>query len=221
MSILIEGKVSLPLPANASCATIINTCTDQSGILKKAPAYSTTLPVQTVVTNLDTAVADLQDINTQLTQAQALVSALEGKRDAQIVTVRLKHENVESTLNTVSNNDPVAAKAWTGETKQRAKPLAVGASTLPPANAAVRNVKAHPGMVEASCDEEPSLVGYAFQMGTDATHPELWAPQVMTQGHTHKFPNLPIGETVYVRVAVIRRGSIQSPWSPLLQIVVR
>jgi len=221
MSTVTEGKVSLPLPANASCVTVITTCTNQSGIIKKCAAYSTTPVVQTVVTDLDSAVADLQATDTQLTQARALVATLEGKRGIQIVTVRLKHRTVESMLNTVCNNDPVAAKAWTGDSKQRAKPLAVGALTLPPESPALRNVKAHPGMVEASCAKERSVVGYAFQMGTDPAHPEAWPPQVVTQGHTHKFANLPIGQTVYVRIAVIRRGSIQSPWSPILQIAVR
>ena len=170
---------------------------------------------------MDAAVLVLQGTETQLSQAKALVSTLEGKRTTQMVTVRLTHDTVESTLNTVCNNDPVAAKAWTGANKQRATPLAVGAVTLPPENAAVRVVKAHPGMVEASCAKEQSVVGYAFQIGTDPAHPELWPPQIMTQGHTHKFPNLPIGQLAYVRVAVIRRGSIQSPWSPILQIAVR
>jgi hypothetical protein len=214
-------KVSLPLPAKASCTTIITTCTNQSGIIKKCPAYSTTPVVQAAVADLDSSVADLQGTDTELTQARALVGTLEAKRDAQMVTVHLKHDNLESTLNTVCNNDPVAAKTWTGESKQRAKPLPVGASTLPPEDAAVRNVKAHPGMVEASCAAEPSVVGYAFQMGTDPAHPEAWPPPVVTKGHTHKFANLPIGQTVYVRVAVIRRGSIQSPWAPILQIQVR
>jgi hypothetical protein len=221
MSSIIEGKVSLPLPATASCVTAITTCTKQSGILKQCAAYSTTPVVQTAVTAMDAAVAVLQGTETQLNQARALVSTLEAKRASQMVTVRLTHDTVESTLNTVCNNDPVAAKAWTGDTKQRATPLAVGAVTLPPENAAVRVVKAHPGMVEASCAKEQSVVGYAFQIGTDPAHPELWPAQIMTQGHTHKFPNLPIGQLAYVRIAVIRRGSIQSPWSPILQIAVR
>jgi hypothetical protein len=221
MSTLIEGKVSLPLPATASCGTVITTCTKQSGILKQCAAYSTTPAVETAVTAMDAAVAVLQGTDTQLTQARALVSTLEGKRATQMVTVRLTHDTVESTLNTACNNDPVAAKAWTGATKQRTPPLPVGASTLPPEGAAVRIVKAHPGMVEASCAKEQSVVGYAFQIGTDPAHPEAWPPQIMTQGHTHKFPNLPIGQIAYVRVAVIRRGSIQSPWSPILQISVR
>jgi hypothetical protein len=221
MSTVTEGKVSLPLPANASCGTVISTCTKQSGILKQCAAYTTTAVVQTVVTAMDAAVAVLQGTETQLGQARALVATLEGKRTTQMVTVRLTHDTVESTLNTVCNNDPAAATAWTGATKQRATPLAVGASTLPPEKPAVRNVKAHAGMVEASCAEEPSLVGYAFQLGTDPAHPETWPPQLISQGRTHKFPNLPIGQTVYVRIAVIRRGSIQSPWSPILQIMVR
>ncbi len=221
MSTIIEGKVSLPLPANASCETIITTCTKQSGVLKQCSAYSTTPAVQTVVVALDSAVAVLQGTDTQLTQAKALVLSLEGKRESEMVTVRLTHNTVESTLNTVCNNDPVAAKAWTGETKQRATPLPVGASTLPPDNAAVRNVKAHPGMVQASCSKEPSVVAYAFQIGTDPANPQLWPAQIVTQGHTHKFPNLPIAQVFYVRVAVIRRGSIQSPWSPILQITAR
>jgi hypothetical protein len=58
-------------------------------------------------------------------------------------------------------------------------------------------------------------------MGTDQAHPETWPPQVVTRGHTYKVGNLPIGQVVYLRIAVIRRGSIQSPWSPILSIQVR
>ena len=36
-----------------------------------------------------------------------------------------------------------------------------------------------------------------------------------------RLSNLPIGQIVQVRIAVIRRGSIQSPWSPILEIQVR
>jgi hypothetical protein len=57
-------------------------------------------------------------------------------------------------------------------------------------------------------------------MGTDPAHPETWPAAVTTRGHTCKMANLPIGQTVYVRIAIIRRGSIQSQWSPTLQIQV-
>ncbi len=215
------SKVSLPLPFDATCTLMLTTCTDQSGILKQCAAYGVTPAVQTAVTDMDGATNDLRATASQLNEARALVATLEGTRDAQMATLRLKHDSVESAVNVASDNDPVAAKAWTGQTKTKAKPLPVGASTLPPERPALRNVKSHPGMVEASCAPEQSVVGYAFQMGTDPAHPELWPAPVMTRGHTFKVGNLPIGQVVYVRVAVIRRGSIQSPWSPNLEIQVR
>lgn len=221
MTTVAAASVSLPLSAHANCTTVINTCTQQSAIIKKCPAYASTPAVQAAVTDMDGAVGVLSGTDTQLTQARAVVTTLEGQRDTQMLTVHLKHANVETALNTASNGDPAAAKAWLGQTKTRAVPLPVGSSNLPPEKPAVRNVKKHPGMILASCAEEQSTVGYAFQMGTDPAHPESWPPQVVTSGHTYKVGNLPIGQVVYLRIAVIRRGSIQSPWSPILQIQVR
>ena len=117
--------------------------------------------------------------------------------------------------------DPVQAQAWTGKTKARTKPLPIGSSNLPPEDAKVRNVKAHPGMILASCAKEQSAVSYAFQMGTDQAHPETWPAQVVSRGHTYKVGNLPIGQVVYLRIAVIRRGSIQGAWSAIMPIQVR
>jgi hypothetical protein len=170
---------------------------------------------------MDAAVAVLQGTETQYVQTKALLASLDGQRQDQAVTVRLKHFAVESALNIASDNDPTAAKAWVGETKSRAKPAPVTTSTLPPEKPALRVVKAHPGMVEASCAEEPSVVGDVDQTGGDPTHPETWAPGVTTRGHAYKMANLPIGQVVYVRIAIIRRGSIQRQWSPILQIQVR
>src|SRR5262249_8383069 len=126
MSIIEGAKVRLPLSARATCTTILSTCTNQSAIIKKCSAYATTPIVQTAVTDMDTAVTALQGTNAELVEAKALVATLEAKQEAQIVTVRLKHDSVESALNTASNGDPVAAKAWLGETKDRAKPLPIG-----------------------------------------------------------------------------------------------
>src|SRR5262249_41634922 len=156
------ARVRLPLPANAPCTTIISTCTDQSAIIKKSSAYATAPAVQTAVANMDTAVTNLQGTNAELVDARALVATLEAKQEAQIVTVRLTHEGVETALNTASNGDPVAAKAWVGAIQERAKPLAIGTTNGPPEKAMVRNVKRHAGMVEASCAPEKSVVGYAF-----------------------------------------------------------
>jgi hypothetical protein len=215
------ARVSLPLSASATCATVITTCTNQSAIIKKCAAYSSTPAVQAAVADLDSAVGVVQGTDLQLTQAKALVATLEGTRETQLVNVFLKHDGVVAALNTASDGDPAAAKAWVGATKERAKPVPIGSTNAPPEKAAVRTVKKHPGMIEASCAEEPSVVGYAYQIGTDSAHPELWAAQVVARGYTYKWANLPIGQITYVRIAVIRRGSIQGQWSPILQIQVR
>jgi hypothetical protein len=214
-------QVDLPLPATASCASVISLCTTQSGIIKKAPAYNGNSAVQTVVLAMDAAVALLQSADGLVTQTTTLLATQESKRDSQIILVRLAHDSVEAALNTASNGDPTAAAAWTGKTKTRAKPVPVSATTTPPETPVLRNVKSRPGTVEASCAEEPGAIGYVFQQGGDPAHPELWAPGAMTRGRTYKVSNLPIGQTVYLRIAIVRRGSIQSQWSPILQIVAR
>jgi hypothetical protein len=219
---IVEGAlVKLPLAADATCATIISTCTNQSSIIKKCPAYTTTPAVEAVVIDMDASVAVLQGTEAQYVQTKALLATLDGQRQSEAVTVRLKHGAVESALNTAANNDPVAAKAWVGETKSRAKPVPVTTSTLAPENPALRTIKSRPGTVEASCAEEQGAVGYVFQTGSDPNHPDAWAPGSTTRGHTFKMSNLPIGQIVYVRIAVIRRGSIQSQWTPIIQIQVR
>jgi hypothetical protein len=149
------------------------------------------------------------------------MKSYEGQIAKQEITVRIKHENVESALNNAAGGDPAAAQAWTGKTKQRTKPLPIGSSNLPPDDAKVRNVASHPGMIQASCAKEQSAVSYAFQMGTDQAHPETWPAQVVTRGHTYKVGGLAIGQVVYLRIAVIRRGSIQGAWSAIMPIQVR
>jgi hypothetical protein len=215
------AQVSLPLSARATCASILTTCTNQSAVIKKCAAYSSTPAVQTAVTDMDATITILQGTESQIVQAKALVATLESTRETQLVTLFLKHDSVVSALNTAANGDPAAAKAWVGATKERAKPVPIGSTNSPPEDAAIRTVKRHAGMIEASCAEEPSVVGYAYQMGTDPAHPELWAAQVVSRGHTYKWANLPIGQVTYVRIAVVRRGSIQGQWSPILQIQVR
>ncbi len=214
-------KVDLPLAASANAKAVAATCTSQSAIIKQAPGYSTTPAVQAAVADMDTAVGVLQGTLGKLDQLHVEVATLEKSRGAQVVVVRLKHDGVATALNTASNNDPQAAQAWVGKTKERAKPVAVSASTNPPADPALRCIKRQSGSVEASCTKEAGAVCYLFQQGTDPLHPETWAPPAMVKGNTHKVESLTIGQVICFRIAIVRRGSVQSQWSPVLQVVVR
>src|SRR5262249_35869762 len=156
---------------------------------------------------------------TRINQLRAELLALEGSRNAKIVLVRIKHEGVEAALNTASNGDPQAAKAWVGKTKsQPRKMAAVSVMTNSPENPALRTIKRNPGAVEASCTKEPGATCYMFQMGNDPLHPETWPAPAIVKGYTHKVENLPIGQVICCRIAIVRRGSVQSQWSPVLQI---
>ena len=216
-----SGKVHLPFPSSAKPKDLVSTCTAQSGTIKQCPLYTSTPAVQTVVTDMDTAVSNLGVTLGKIDVVHAQLSTLETTRDTQIVTVRLKHDAVESALNVSSNGDPQVAEAWVGKTKTRAKPVEVTASTDPPENPALAVIKSRSGAVKASCKIEPGAVCYLFQRGTDPAHPETWPSPVFSTGNTFTLSNLPVGQTVYLRIAVVRRGSVQGQWSAILQVVVR
>ncbi len=214
-------KVELPLAAAAGPKTIVNTCTAQSGVIKQCPAYAATLPVETAVADMDTAVAALQGTVSKMDLLHAQLAALVTTRTTQLAAVHLKHDAVETALNTASNGDPAAAQAWVGKTKSRALPAPVSTATNPPENPAIAVVKSSHGSVKASCTPEAGAVCYLFQQGGDPAHPETWPAPTISSGHTFKAHNQPIGQVVYLRIAIVRRGSVQSQWSPVLQIVAR
>ncbi len=75
--------------------------------------------------------------------------------------------------------------------------------------------------LKASCQADAGAIGYLFQYGTDSSHPESWAPPAQMRGHTFTLRNLPVGQLLCVRIAVLRRGSVQGAWSIVLQATVR
>ena len=171
MPTVIEGKVSLPLPANASCTTVITTCTNQSGDHQEVRRVQHHDRRPDGRDRHGHGRRRPPDHRHALTNARALVASLEGKRTAQI-----DHRAPQARHRREHAQHGVQQRSGGGQGLDRQQQAArdaapVGASTLPPENAAVRCVKAHPGMVEASCAEEQSVVGYAFQMGTDADAP--------------------------------------------------
>jgi hypothetical protein len=216
-----SGKVDLPLAASASAKTAITLCTTQSGVIKQCPAYAATLPVETAVADMDTAVAALQGTVSKMDLLYAQLATLGTTRATQLAAVHLKHDAVEAALNTASNCDPAAALAWVGKTKSRALPAPVSTATNPPENPAIAVVKSSHGSVKASCTPEVGAVCYLFQQGSDPAHPETWPAPTISSGHTFKVHNQPLGQIVYLRIAIVRRGSVQSLWSPVLQIVAR
>ncbi len=214
------ARVDLPLPNTINAKEVVTTCTAQSGVIKQCAAYASTPTVQATVVDRDNAVAALATTDGKIDNLEAQVRTLKTTRVQQISTVRLKHDNVEAALNTASNGDPAAAQAWVGKTKARAKPVPVTQDVTPPTGASLRSLKKQHGVVMARCNPEPSAEGYLFQTGGDPNHPETWPAPAFSKGHTFKLRNQPIGATVNLRIAIVRRGSVQSQYTQVLQVVV-
>jgi hypothetical protein len=74
--------------------------------------------------------------------------------------------------------------------------------------------------VEAKCNPEKGIICYLVQMGTDPAHPEAWPQPAISSGCKHTFPGLTVGQKVYLRMAIVRRGGVQGKWSDVLEVTV-
>jgi hypothetical protein len=221
MSSIESVKVDLPLPAASTAKEAVVTCNDQSTLLKLCPLYGKTKSVQDAVVEMDAAAAVLDTTVKRLDVLHAEISTLESTRDGQLVTLRLKHDGVTGAIDSANADDPTTANQWTGRTKTRAPRRPPSASTDPPLNAHFNNIKSRPGGVKASCDRDPDALCYLYQYGTDPKNPDGWAGPSTRTGNTFSLYDQPIGLKLYVRIAIVRRGSGQSQWSALQEVIVR
>jgi hypothetical protein len=214
-------RVKLPLPVHDSPKTSLQLWTRQSSILKQCPAYPSSPAVQAAVADCDAAAAELDGTLAELDLARVKVQTLEQTRNVQLGTLHIKHDAVGTACTASSNNDLEAAHAWTGNTVTRtqASPLPVG--TDAPLKPTLNVIKRHSGSVMGRCDEDADAIGYLFQYGTDPNHPEGWPPAIQMRGHTFTLRNLPVGQVLCMRIAILRRGSVTGAWSAILQVTVR
>ena len=188
-----SARVDLPLPSSLNATTVVTTCKAQSALIKQCPAYPKTPAVQSTVTDLDAAVVILDGTCGTIDQIHAQLRTLETTREGQVATVRLKHDAVETACNTASNNDPEAAKAWTGKTKSRATQVKALVSNGPPEGAALATFKRPSAAVRASCAAEVGAVGYLFQTGADPAHRRAGPPPSTATGTRSRSAACPSG----------------------------
>jgi len=217
----VSVKVQLPLPVAASPRSAVQLWVNQSAIIKKAPGYSAAPAVQAAVTDCDAAAASLQTTVSDIDQLRVQLQGLEKTRSVQLGTLHIKHDAVSTACTVASNNDPTAAKLWTGQTSERVKAPTLPVGTAAPLDPKLNCIKSRSGSVKGSCLKDPEAIGYLFQYGTDPNHPESWAPPTQMRGHTFTLRNLPVGQVLCMRIAVLRRGSVQGAWSIILQVTVR
>ena len=74
--------------------------------------------------------------------------------------------------------------------------------------------------MELGRKREGGVICYLVQLGTDPAHPEAWPAPVIAGGCKHTFTGLTPGQKVYLRIAIVRRGSVQGQWSVVMEVGV-
>jgi hypothetical protein len=152
-----------------------------------------------------------------LANALALVASLEKQRNQQVGTLKQHHDTLEAQLNIASQGQAKALTAWGAKVATR---TTLVASTDPPVNAAMKTTDTA-GSIVMKCKADPSAVSYAYQTGPTQANPDTWPAPVIRGESNYTLTGLTVGQKLYGRIAVVRRGTGQGQWSSILEVTVR
>ena len=211
------ARVTLPLPATHQYAATIATCTQQVATVLANPDIANHPEVTTAANNVLAQATTMSQTVTALGNAHANVVTLEGKRGQEAVVLRFLHTNLEALLNVAAGGNKQAAVAWGGKLATRTITAATTAAPLDATAAPTKVV----GAVLVKCKAERGVVCYLFQMGSDPAHPETWPQPAIVGGSKYTATGLTAGQKVYFRIAIVRRGNVQSAWSDVIAVTAR
>ena len=212
-----EPTLKLPLERPPLYDEMVVTSKTQVGAVQKNPGIATK-PV--IDTGAKLVLADAVDLETKVKawrNAVALARALEGEVGKAALVLLRDHDAFEATLNQDCAGDEQAILDW-GAKKATRKPATP--TTAAPTNARATASK-HEGAFVARCKADESALCYLFQMGTDPANPASWPAPVIESGCSHDFGGFTVGQKVYFRVAVFRRGTGQGQWSDIVSVTVK
>lgn len=212
-----DATARFPMEYAPHYSDMVNTCRKQVSTAQQCSDYATQPVVQSSATAALASANKLDKTLDELNNARALVASLESQREQDAAQLRRDHDGFEAAVNIASAGNAPAVLAWGAQVATRSS---IAPTTDPPANVrlAVTSVS---GDVVAKCKADPSAYSYLFQMGTDPANLAAWPPPAMESGATHTFTGLTVGQKVYVRIAVARRGAGMSQWSSVAEILVR
>jgi hypothetical protein len=125
------------------------------------------------------------------------------------------HDGLETAIDAASAGQKQAITSWGADVATRTEHPE---SSDAPLGLTARSSK---GIVTTKVKPDPTALVYLFQTGTDPAHPETWPTPVYESASKHAFEGLPLGQHLYFRAAVIRRGTGQGQWSDIVECTVR
>jgi hypothetical protein len=211
------ARFTLAITGWAPSENVIAQVRQQVTNVQKCDDYSKQPEIQARTVVLNLSADDLSKTLGDLAAAKLLVAKLEAQRDQQFVSFGANHTALEGAVNVACKGQIAMIQAYGGAPATRT-PLAP--STDPPISTTLRT-QGVPGAVVARCKADPGAIGYLFQLGTDPSNPDSWPKPEIWPRSRFVFTNLPVGQKVYVRVAIQRRRGGLGQWSGLLEITVR
>jgi len=212
-----EATLKLPLERPPLFDEMVVTSKTQVAAAQKNPAIATK---PTIDAGAKLVLADAVDLETKVTawrNAVALAKALEGEVGKAALVLLRDHDVFEAALNQDCAGDEQAILQWGAKKATRVAPA--------PTTAAPTRARAIPGKNEgevvAKCKAERGALCYLFQMGTDPANPQGWAAPVIESGASHDVAGLTVGQKVYFRIAIVRRGTGPGQWSDIFSVTVR
>ena len=153
-----------------------------------------------------------------ITTTHASLAALLVTRGEQLFSLRMNHENLQTQVNLAGKGDKAYLLTYGGVIAGNGTTTA--ATDDAPLNPSLKNTKIS-GEAHAKCKADPKAYAYAYQFGTDPTNPDGWPKPVLEPGSSYIATGLPVGQKVYCRIAVYRRGVGAGQWSPVMMLLVR
>ena len=210
-----ENRLELPLPKGkpevvVSAIKVQLAAVGSAADLPNQPKIKDALKATTDdVTAVETT---LGSISTTRTNLKALLNT----RNKQLFALRIDHEGLQTAINVAGKGDKAYLETYGGNIVTK---NVVAATDEMPTNPTLKNTKIS-GEAAARCKADPKAYAYAYQFGTEPTNPDAWPKPLLESKSSYTATGLPVGQKVYCRIAVYRRGIGMGQWSPVLGLLV-
>jgi hypothetical protein len=210
-----SARVVYTLPPDSQAKKVVGEAEQQAATVLANPDIANHPDVATAANAVK---AQAQTVDTTLgamANTETTLTGLREQRVSGLLALRLLHGTMTSAVNVAAGGDKAKAATWGGKIATRTM---FAITTDPPQKPTATALGG--GSVEAKCKREGGVICYLVQIGTDPAHPEAWPPPVIAGGCKHTFAGLTPGQKVYIRIAIVRRGSVQGKWSIVMEVGV-
>lgn len=205
-------------PANQSTSALCTAIDHQVGAIEQCADYKNQPTVQAATTLLATDNTGLTGTVAQIANLRAQLIALEATRDQQVTKVMHDRRNAEAAITVVCGGNIEQIKAYGCTPSAR---TLLSPSTLAPEGLTAKPSQQTAGTLTVKVRAVAGATTYLFQVATDPTTAAGAGTPIISPKASVVLTGQPVGHTLYLRAAVVRRSGGQSAWTDVVQVTVR